>query len=159
MMTPGVCANGNEPAKGGAMNIIIVENSLNMHDSLQSVLSDMSEVKVVGHAVNESGAIKRIEALLPDAVILDLGLQSGSGIGVLEHIKKHHATIKVIVFTHYTDEICIDRCKRAGADYFFDRSFQFTQLREVLWKWAHTDRLNNQFRPDNRLDAMQIAGR
>ena len=139
------------------MNVIIVENSLSMHDSLQSMLSDMPEVKVVGHAVNESGAIKRVDTLLPDAVILDLGLQSGSGIGVLEHIKKHHAMIRVIVLTHYTDEIYLDRCKCAGADYFFDRSFQFMQLREILWKWAHTDRLDNKFRSGNKFDALQVA--
>ena len=131
------------------MNLFIVENALNTHDSLQAALSDMSEVKVVGHAMSEARAIERIDELLPDAVILDLGLQSGSGIGVLEDIKKRHAEIKVMVFTHYTDEFYVDRCKRAGADYFFDKSFQFAQLREVLWKWAHTDRLDNKLHPGN----------
>jgi len=97
------------------MDVFVVENSLNKHDGLQSVLSGMHEVKVVGHAVSEAGAIERINVLLPDAVMLDMGLQSGSGIGVLEWVKKYHAEIKVMVFTHYTDEHCIDRCKRAGA--------------------------------------------
>ncbi|MDE2309261.1 MAG: response regulator transcription factor [Betaproteobacteria bacterium] len=137
------------------MNVFIVENSMIAREALQSALSDMSDVKVVGYAVDEPNAIKRIGALQPDVVILDLGLQSGSGIGVLENIKKCHTTIKVIVFTHYTDDFCVDRCKSAGADYFFDKSFQFMQLREVLWKWAHTDRLDNRFRPGNKLDALQ----
>lgn len=137
------------------MNVFIVENSSSNRASLQSVLSDMSAVKVVGHAVSEAGAIERIGVLLPDVVILDLSLQSGAGMGVLENIKKYHATIKVIVFTRYTDESCIDRCKRAGADYFFDKSFQLMQLREILWKWAHTDRLDNQFRLDNKLIALE----
>ena len=131
------------------MNLFIVENTLNMHDNLQAVLSDMPELKVVGHAVNEARAIERIDELLPDAVILDLGLQSGSGIGVLESVKKHHAEIKVMVFTHYTDEFYMDRCKRAGADYFFDKSFQFAQLREVLWKLAHPDHLDNKLHSGN----------
>ena len=137
------------------MNVFIVENSLDIRASLQAVLSDMSMLKVVGQAMNESGAIERIGVLLPDVVILSLGLQSGSGIGVLEYVKKFHATIKIIVFTHYTDELCIERCKRAGVDYFFDKSFQLMQLREVLWKWAHTDRLDNKFRLDNRCDALE----
>lgn len=119
------------------MNVFVVENSLNMFDSLHSALTDIPNVKVVGHAVNESGAIERIDALLPDAVLLVLGLQSGSGISVLENVKKHHAEIKVMVFTHYTDEHCIDRCKRAGAEYLFDKSFQLSQARKVLRKLAH----------------------
>lgn len=139
------------------MNVFIVENSSNNRASLQSVLSDMSAVNVVGHAMGETGAIERIGALLPDVVILDLRLQSGSGMSVLEDIKKCHASIKVIVFTRYTDELCIDRCKRAGADYFFDKSFQLMQLREILWKWAHTDRLDNQFRPGNPLIPLECV--
>lgn len=137
------------------MNVFIVENSAIAREALQSALSDMSDVKVVGYAVDEPDAINRIGALHPDVVILDLGLQSGSGVGVLENIKKCHTTIKVIVFTHYTDEFCVGRCKSAGADYFFDKSFQFMQLREVLWKWTHTDRLDNKFCPGNKLDALQ----
>jgi len=137
------------------VNVFIVENSEIARETLQSALSDMSDVKVVGYAVDEPNAINRIGALQPDVVILDLGLQTGSGVGVLENIKKCHTTIKVIVFTHYTDEFCVDRCKSAGADYFFDKSFQFMQLREVLWKWTHTDRLDNRFRPGNKFDALQ----
>lgn len=136
------------------MNVFIVENSLSMRVSLQSVLSDMPSVKIVGQAVNETGAIERIGVLLPDIVILDLGLQSGSGMGVLENIKKYHPTIKFVVFTHYTGEECVDRCKRAGADYFFDKTSQLMQLREILWKWAHTDRLDSQFYVNRRLDGV-----
>ena len=117
-----------------------------MRASLQSVLSGLSAVKIVGQAMNEAGAIERIGELLPDVVILDLGLQSSSGIGVLEKIKQCHPEIRFIVLTHYTDENCIERCKRSGADYCFDKSCQLTQLREVLWKWTHTDRLDSKFR-------------
>ena len=139
------------------MNIFIVENSGIARESLQSVLSDMPSIKVVGYEMSETRAIERIDTLLPDAVIIDLRLQFGSGKGVLEHVKKCHTTIKAIVFTHDTGKFNADFCKRAGADYFFDKSFQFMQLREVLWKWVHTDRLDNGFRSGNKLDALQIA--
>lgn len=120
------------------MNVFIVENSSAMRDSLQSALSDLPEIRVVGHAADESGAVERIGALLPDIVILDLSLQSGSGIGVLENIKRHRATIKVIAL--------------------FGKSFQFMQLHKVLRKWAHTGRLDNRFHPGNKLNALQMAG-
>ncbi len=140
------------------MNVFIVENSEAVGECLQSILSDIPGITVIGHAADEADAIEHIDALLPDVVIHDLGLQSGAGIGVLEHTKKRHAAIKIIVFTRYTDKFYVERCKRAGADYFFDKSFQFTQLREILWKWAHTDRLDNKFRSGNKFDALQIAG-
>lgn len=135
------------------MDVFIVENSSAMRASLQSVLSDMPEVKVVGQAVSETVAAERIGALLPDVVILDHRLQSGSGVRLLENIMNRHAMIKVIVFTYYNDEFSMDNCKLTGADYCFDKSFQLMHLRAILWKWAHTDRLNNMLLLNSQLNS------
>jgi DNA-binding NarL/FixJ family response regulator len=117
------------------MNVFIVEDSEVMRENLRSMLSDFHNVAIVGYAVDEAGAIERINALLPDVVILDLSLQSGSGVAVLKNVKKHNPEIKVIVLTNYNDEFYVDACKRAKADYFFDKSFQFMQVREVISNW------------------------
>lgn len=120
------------------MNVFIVEDSETMRESLRSMLSEFHDVRIVGYAADELGAIEHINALLPDVVILDLNLQSGSGVAVLKNIKKYHAKIKVMVLTNCNGELYVDACKRANADYFFDKSFQFMQVREVFWKWDHT---------------------
>ena len=119
------------------MNIFVVENSTVIDKSLQYMLSDIPDVTVVGHSADERDAIEHINELLPDVVILDVSLQSGSGIGVLENVKKHHAEIKVMMLTYYSDEYYAERCKRAGADYFFDKFFQLAQVRAVFCQWAH----------------------
>ena len=125
------------------MKVFIVEDSSVMRERLSSMLTNISDVEVIGHSDDEAGAIERIDALLPDAVILDISLQPGSGINVLEHIKKHHAGIKVMVLTNYIDDFYVKRCKSAGADYFFDKTFQFSQVRAVFWKWVNTGCLDN----------------
>ncbi len=126
------------------MDVFVVGNSAAMDKGLQSLLSDISDVTMVGHSEDEEDAIEQVNALLPDVVVLDINLQSGSGFSVLENVKKHHPEIKVVVVTYYSDEHYAERCKRAGADYFFDKAFQLSQVRVVFWKWAHTDRLYNQ---------------
>ena len=119
------------------MNVFVVEDSEAMRESLRNMLSEFHDVKIVGYAADEAGAIEQINSLLPDVVILDLNLQSGSGIAVLKNVKKHHAGIKVMVLTNCTDEFYVDACKRARADFFFDKSFQFMQVREVFAGWCH----------------------
>ena len=128
------------------MNVFIVEDSEAMRESLRSMLSEFHDVKIVGYAADETGAIEHINALLPDVVILDLNLQSGTGVAVLKNVKKHHPEIKVMVLTNCNDELYVDACKRANADYFFDKSFQFMQVREVFSNWSHAGH------PDNKLD-------
>jgi len=71
-----------------------------VREHMESMLSAIPGVEVVGYAVDESGAIERINTLLPDVVTLDISLQSGSGIHVLENIKKQHPAIKIIVLTN-----------------------------------------------------------
>ena len=114
------------------MKVFIVEDSEVVRKNLQTMLSGISGVAVAGHAVGEAGAIECIDSLLPDVVILDLHLQHGSGLNVLLNIKKYHAATKVIVLTNYANESYISRCRQAGADYFFDKSFQFRLVGEVL---------------------------
>ena len=124
------------------MNVFIVEDSEAMRESLRTMLSDFHDVRIVGYAADEAGAIEQINLLLPDVVILDLNLLSGSGIAVLKNVKKRHAGIKVMVLTNCTDEFYVDACKRANADYFFDKSFQFMQVREVFANWSRADAAN-----------------
>ncbi len=131
------------------MNVFIVEDSEVMRENLRTMLSDFHDVKIVGYAADENGAVEQIDALLPDVVVLDLNLLSGSGIAVLKNVKKHHPGIKVMVLTNCTDEFYVDACKRANADYFFDKSFQFMQVREVFSNWSHAGAPGN--KTDHRI--------
>jgi DNA-binding NarL/FixJ family response regulator len=126
------------------MNVFIVEDSEPMRESLRSMLSEFHNVSIVGYAADEAGAIEQINAMLPDVVILDLNLLSGSGVTVLKNIQKHHAGIIVMVLTNCNGELYADACKRANADYFFDKSFQFMEVRELFANW------NKAGLPDNK---------
>lgn len=135
------------------MNVFIVEDSAILLEKLLSTLSDIPGVAVIGHAVDEAGAIERINALRPDVVTLDIRLQSGSGLGVLNNIRKHHTGIKVIVLTNCTEKVYVNRCKRAGADYFFDKTLQLMQFLEALQELAHFNRFGN------KLGTLQISAK
>jgi len=125
------------------MNVFIVEDSETMRESLRIMLSEFHGVRIVGYAADEAGAIEQINALLPDVVILDLNLLSGTGVAVLKNVKTHHAGIKVMVLTNCNGEEYVNACKRANADYFFDKSFQFMEARDVFANWNKAGRPEN----------------
>jgi len=127
------------------MNVFVVEDFELMRERMEVMLSEIPGITLVGHAADELGAIERIDALLPDVVILDLNLQTGSGFEVLKYIKQHHAATKIMVLTNYADDFYIKRCMDAGADYFFDKSFQFMWVGKALRQLANPDGANGQF--------------
>jgi DNA-binding NarL/FixJ family response regulator len=125
------------------INVFIVEDSETMRESLRSMLSEFHSIRITGYAADQAGAINQINTSPPDVVVLDLNLQSGSGVAVLKDVKKHHAGIKVMVLTNCNGEAYVNACKRANADYFFDKSFQFMEVREVFSNWNKDGFMDN----------------
>lgn len=115
------------------MKVLVVEDSQVIREVLGAILAEIPALKVIGHEESEAGAIKSINEMQPDVVVLDISLKPGSGISVLEYVKKHHPGIVVMVLTNYTDDFYFRRCQNAGADFFFDKTFQIKQVRAALW--------------------------
>ncbi|MFZ2301344.1 MAG: hypothetical protein WAW10_05685 [Gallionella sp.] len=125
------------------MNVFIVEDSETSRGHLQSILSDIPGITVIGHAAaGEPGVVERIDTLLPDAMIFD-NLRDIAVVGVLENIKKRHSMIKVMVLADCANDSCFSRCKRVGVDHLFDRASQLMCARAALWKWVYDYRLDS----------------
>ena len=133
------------------MNIFIVEDSRCSRECLQSILSDIPGITVIGHATAVgSDVIGVIETLVPDAVIFDIDLKNIAVMGMLESIKKYCHGMKVMILADCANEIDFNSCLYTGEDNFFDKTSQFMTIRAALWKWVYDCRL------DNRLDALQL---
>ncbi len=127
------------------MKVFIVEDAEIVRAGLTAMLSEIPGISVIGWAADEQGAIEQINATGPDVVILDINLKPGSGIEVLRAVKQRKPAIKAMMLTNYTDEIYVNRCMDAGADYFFDKSYQFMRVGAVLRQMAFTGGLENHY--------------
>jgi DNA-binding NarL/FixJ family response regulator len=92
---------------------------------------------VVVQADSERGAVAALASGNWDAVILDLQLKQGTGLGVLKALGPvRPAGAKVIVLTNYAIPQYRDRSLALGADYFFDKSREYDRVRNVLEELA-----------------------
>jgi DNA-binding NarL/FixJ family response regulator len=118
--------------QGGVVKVFIVDDSEIVIERLKTMLSEVKEIEVIGKANNPFDAINGIRTLHPDAVILDLQMPGGSGIGVLLSIKRDNSAPVVLVLTNYPYPQYRKKCMEAGADFFFDKSTEFERVPEVL---------------------------
>ncbi len=116
------------------MKIFIVEDSEVVRERLKSMLTEVPEVEIIGEAETRTEAIELITKFKPEVVILDIRLAEGSGIDVLHNIKKEEPAPLVIVLTNYPYPQYKEKCLKAGADYFFDKSSEFNKIVDVLEK-------------------------
>ena len=63
-----------------------------------------------------------------DLILCDVKMHGGSGIEVLQSIKKERPDIKVIMFTNYPYPQYRKKCMDLGADFFFAKATESDQI-------------------------------
>jgi len=114
------------------MKVFIADDSAVLCERLIEMLSDIRDIEIVGHAQNVTEALTSIKKLNPDIVILDIRMPGGSGIDVLQEIKKDKHAPMVIILTNYPYPQYRKKCLGLGADYFFDKSTEFEKVTELF---------------------------
>jgi two-component system chemotaxis response regulator CheB len=79
------------------IRVLIVEDSLTVRERLREVLSEDSEIEVVGVAEDGKHGIELCQSLQPDVITLDMMLPVMSGLAATEYIMAHCPTPILIV--------------------------------------------------------------
>ena len=116
------------------LRVFLVEDSPHVRDLLLDFLNIPGEIEIVGHADNEIDSVAAILADPVDAVIVDLKLRVGSGMGVIDKVRRSNLQPqpKIIVFTNHPFAEIRKRAMQLGADYFFDKSAEYDNVRTTL---------------------------
>lgn len=119
---------------GRLLRVYVVEDCPNVRDSLLVFLHIPGQVEIIGLADSENEAVAAILAVPVDAVIVDLNLREGSGMAVIEKLRRAELTPqpKIIVFTNHVAPELKQRAMQLGADYFLDKSVEQDNLRATL---------------------------
>ncbi|HQO01067.1 MAG TPA: response regulator [Spirochaetota bacterium] len=112
--------------------VYIVEDSFMVRGKIVELLSGYRQLKIIGMAERMEDAIKEISYMKPDISLIDIGLKSGSGIGVLKSVKENSPDTVCIMLTNYTDDEYRQKCDELGADYFFDKTIEFEEALGVI---------------------------
>jgi DNA-binding NarL/FixJ family response regulator len=113
------------------VDVFVVEDSGPMRHRVVEALQELVDVRVVGVAESADEAVREIKSLKPHLVVLDLRLAQGSGLFVLEAVKKFEPSPVVAVLTNYPIEQYRARCAELGGDFFFDKAAGLDGLLEA----------------------------
>jgi DNA-binding NarL/FixJ family response regulator len=115
-----------------AFRVFLVEDSPLLRKRLEAMLGALPGARLVGHAAAADAAIDAILAAPPDAVVLDIQLEKGSGFDVLKAVREGAPQVAVYILTNFANEAYRAAAQRLGARGFFDKSTEFEQLRAAL---------------------------
>ncbi len=127
-----------------ASEILVVDDEEDIRDLISGILRDEGyETRLAG---DSDGAIAAVRARRPQLVILDIWLQGSrmDGIHVLDHIKREHADLPVVMISgHGTIETAVASIKKGAYD-FIEKPFKADRLLHVVERALEAARLKRE---------------
>jgi two-component system response regulator NreC len=96
--------------------IVIAEDHTILRAGLRALLSGQNGLEVIGEAGDGREAIRKVDTLQPDLLLIDLSMPKLNGIDAIREIKSQHPEIKIIVLTVHKSEEYISAALQAGAN-------------------------------------------
>jgi DNA-binding NarL/FixJ family response regulator len=114
------------------MRVVIADDSKVIVERLADLLRGVPGVELVGQAGDVLEAVRCIQQLSPDAVILDLKMPGGTALDVLRTIRPDHPDLQVVICTNYSYPQYREECFNTGANFFLDKSSEFDKIPAIF---------------------------
>lgn len=114
------------------ISVFIVEDNPDIQLLLQTIVSRDAEYACVGVVTNGIEALRKIPELLPDVVLMDIGLPDISGIDCVRKLKPLCPNVEFIMCTIYDEDEKVFQSLEAGANsYILKKSKPELLLRAI----------------------------
>ncbi len=114
------------------MKVFIADDSSAVVKRLADLLEEVPGALLVGQAGDVTEAVRGIQKMNPDTLILDLQMPGGSGLDVLRAIRLDHPHLHVLICTNFPYPQYREECLSAGANFFIDKSAEFEKIPAIL---------------------------
>ncbi|MEU8301322.1 response regulator transcription factor [Micromonospora sp. NPDC048909] len=98
-----------------AIRVLVVDDHQTFADLLALALDGQPALTCVGHARTAADALRLVDQLRPDVVLMDVGLPDLDGIAATELLHRRHPDVRVVVLTARTEPALLGQAMAAGA--------------------------------------------
>jgi DNA-binding NarL/FixJ family response regulator len=113
------------------VGVLLVDDSPRWTERLGD-LANSADLEVIGSAASPAEAISAVKRLKPPVLILDMYLEGGSGLEVLEALHSSGIKTQIVVLTGSPSERLRKACSNLGARFFLDKALDFDGLEAAL---------------------------
>ena len=115
----------------GSIKVFLADDSQQIRARVNALLA-AQHMDIVGEGATPETCIASILHLHPDVVVLDVQLEGGSGLQVLQAVRSAHPEIAFVVFSNNAAAAYRRRYIGEGAALFLDKSTEFDQLAQAV---------------------------
>ena len=99
----------------GPVRIVVVDDHPVVRGGLRALIGTLDGLEVVGEAADGESAVREVQLLKPDVVLMDVRMPGGDGIEATRRIRTSVPSAAVLVLTMYDDDATVFTAMQAGA--------------------------------------------
>ena len=116
------------------IRVVLADDHVFVRDGIKFLLENESNIDVVGEAVDGQDALKVVNELNPDLLILDIRMPNLTGIEVVETLRSENKLLKIVMLSMHDSEEYVLKSIKAGADGYLLKG----SSKEEFLKAVHT---------------------
>lgn len=102
----------------GTIRVVLADDHAVLRAGLHALLNAQPDIEVVGEAANGDEAIRQVELLRPNVVVMDLAMPGTSGLDAIRHLTRHYPQVRTLVLTmHSEEQFILGTLKAGGSGY------------------------------------------
>lgn len=119
------------------IRVVVVDDDYRVAQIHAAYVGKVEGFEAVGQAHSAAGAVRAVDELQPDLLLLDLYLPDAHGLDVVARLRQGgHPPVDVIVITAAKDAETVRAAMQHGALHYLLKPFSFRALREKLLSYA-----------------------
>ena len=114
------------------IRVILADDHMLIRRGIRRILEKHPDICVVGEAGNGTDAIRLVQQLCPNVLLLDLEMPDLQGIQVARELRAKKVPVSIIILSACDDEHLIKEILKAGVDGYLSKSDSPSKIREVI---------------------------
>ncbi|MDP4180361.1 MAG: response regulator transcription factor [Bacillota bacterium] len=114
------------------VKVMIVDDQPLIRDGLKTLLGLEKSIDIVGIAANGDDAVKLVEKVHPEVILLDIRMPGMNGIDCLKEIKKQDQKIKILILTTFNDDEYIINALAYGACGYLLKDVEIKEIVDAI---------------------------
>lgn len=97
------------------VRVVLIDDHHLFRDGLRSIFSTEEDIELVGEAPDATAGLEIVREILPDVLLLDIGIPGVSGLEICRQITISHPEIRIIILTMHRGDTYVTSAFSAGA--------------------------------------------
>ncbi|MFO8006924.1 MAG: response regulator transcription factor [Candidatus Brocadiia bacterium] len=114
------------------IRVLVADDHRIVREGLGALIEELPNMEVVGEARDGRTAMRLVEELVPDIVLMDVAMPDLNGIEATRKIASEHPLVKVIALSMHSESQFVARMLEAGASGYMLKEGAFEELAAAI---------------------------